>query len=399
VLLIPLPSGTSYTGNTTAQVDVPYTVSTGNGQPAGAVGYVRVDFDKIPAHGVETFFVELAVNPALFSRSIVFDHGPIQLGFTNNATTGNGVIVEASPSTYIYPYGGNGDEASLDAAFADARGQIGLAALTQAGADPTQALQDPSFTERIGQMTRKSVHQFIRGAAHFVTDNGAVIIPMLNNKVLVAGPDNVISNDGGSIISHDGGTIVATGGGNLIDISVPGSHLINGQLQPWGTLTASATLVQAPQIVASGAGNIHNAEGLNLIGHDGASLVDNTLASLITSDGAGLITSDGAGLITSDGAGVKTVTTGIPNIDLEIIGDEGSGLVTDQGAALTIGAAKGGYLLNAGGGGADKNAGRNTGVAGGIISSPTHSGVFTLTTGGHIVTENGAGLLSEGGGG
>ena len=341
---------------------------------------VFLNFNQLPPHAAGWATITLQVDPAFAGKTVKFGTGddPADMGLDISTSNGRHVVLERL-GIYVFPHDAAGD---VNADFNAARSQIALAAVAGLGADTTQALADLSFTDRTTHVTPGSTHFACAGADTLPLDNGATVVPLLGSKVLVVGPDGVISNDGGSIISHDGGTLVGTG---------LGSEFLISNIPNFTSVTAAGALTQAVEIELARAGNIHNVGAGNLIGHDGASLVDNTVASLITSDGAGFLGQTGANLIGHDSASFTSLTAAAANseINLRLISERGGGIVTDQGAGFSLVATRGGSMFTVGGGVVIRNAGQIVTENGSGLSSNLGSKAASFTANGNFVSGGG----------
>ncbi len=225
--------------------------------------------------------------------------------------------------------------------------------------------QQGALAGTTNSLSAQSHGMMIAATDGVVLTNGAVILPLQQNQVLVvsspliaAGAGNLIAAGAGNLIAAGAGNLVAAGAGNAISIT---------GISGLGTQTAAYVLDNAAQLIAAGAGNLIAAGAGNLISQDGGGLLSNHpggASSAISSNnanlvaaGAGNLVAAGAGNIVAAGAG-NIVAAGAGNLTLKskLISQDGAGVVSASGgnfigfSAGHIDAKGGGKIVAAGAG-------------------------------------------------
>lgn len=229
-----------------------------------------------------------------------------------------------------------------------------------------------AFEAQKGELTGPNARTYATGGTDLLhLTNGALVVPLLGNRVLVFGQPSVIGASDADVVANDGGgCVVAVGHSRtsslLINNVRNGDGAVLGNYRPGELLDVLD--IPASSIVAAGGGNIIAAGGGNILGQDAA--------SLIGKNGAGLLGQDGASIVANDGAGFKgkvylsargIVAAGGGNIlgqdaasfdGSTIVAAGGGNLIGQDGSSITLIATGGGGIVAAGGGNFDAALGK-----------------------------------------
>lgn len=229
--------------------------------------------------------------------------------------------------------------------------------------------------------------------------NGVVLIPLKNDRIMILGPADKVSASGIRLL-HDGMMRIAVGPGTLAGGMGVGVSTIMG-LSGVPSVTPNSILIglnsPTSSLVAQGGGNIVASGGGNLVASDGASIVASGGGNIVASGGGNLIGLDAASLTGTNAARILLPEGNAAILALNVGGkfviDPTAKMVASGGGNLLV---KGGGIVASGGGNLVAQGGGNLIANDGGSLLAGGAGSLVAQGGGNIVASGGGNLVSAG---